>query len=152
MLNEQDRKGHKNGAFKLETVAVFSLECDFYRPQGKVMFSQVSVHRGVSLPPGQRRPSLEGRWDQTGSDNIHLSERIWDQTRRDIIHSLLLTSSGGHCISQYDILLECILVMVVMSFMTRFKCPSGTCNYKRHFQICMVDPLQHSLILISEFY
>ena len=81
----------------------------YYRPQGKVMFSEACIilstdgallrERDPRLdrdPPGQQQPPckrpqwaerpLEGTWDQTGSD---------------IMHPLFLTSSGSHCSGQY---------------------------------------------------
>ena len=63
----------------------------FYRPRRRVSVI-LFIGEGVSLldrdphPCGQRTPPQERTWDQTGSDIIHPPE---------------LTSSLGHCSSQY---------------------------------------------------
>ena len=97
----------------------------FYRPQGKVMFSETCVsnsdHGGGGLPHGQRSPSgqrlpRQGRpLDRPPGQSTHghrspgcrplwketsHPERTWNQTGSDNIHPLELTSSGSHCSGQ----------------------------------------------------
>ena len=61
------------------------LERDFYRPQGKVMFSQAYVCPGGRADPPP--PKADPPWWQT--------PHPWRKT------PLVLTSSGGHCSGRY---------------------------------------------------
>ena len=70
--------------------SIGSLAVVFYRPHGKVMFSEGSVilftgDKGRQKPPPVGTP-LDVTWDQTGSN---------------IIHPPVLTSSGSHCSGRY---------------------------------------------------
>ena len=55
------------------------------------------------LPCGGRPPALEGTWDQTRSDIIHLFWKEHGTTKEvtSYTYPLVLTSSVGHCSGRY---------------------------------------------------